>query len=592
MSKIPYTDQTIRERSTLQSYSRGEDLYERDAIFDTVKRGDVIEAWCESSSQDASYFIRIELDKKGIKSASCSCEYAYGGDCKHIVAVLHAYLFASQTFVEKPTIESLLADRDREQLLALIQQMVAAYPDLQNLVERPIPGRTTRVSPVDTTNIRQQLRRALRSYHEWGDRTAEQMVYSLAQHGDSFADAGDWHNAVAIYSAIIEEATDDDATQPDDEGEFIMALDEVVTQLAYTLELADVVDDDTVRVRVLYTLLRAFIWDIDQGGIGLGDEVSDWLVMYARQPDIAGLRTQIVAAEQRKAQSPYGRWGVEAYEALRVQLDDLDNVDPEVVLTRLRENEMYMLLVNKLLLLERPREALAVVEQHITAPSERALVLPRLVSVGLGDDAVRLAQVTLRNKYDAHLFDWLLGQLKTRGDDSVYIDWLFQRIRHAPTPDAYTALREAAQKHGNWDGLRKQVYTMLEQQSRFDVLARIALVEEAWDEAWAWLERAQSSPSRNVSFGMMGSSLALTVAEHSAIARPERAIGVFVAQARRCIEMRTRNDYAEAARYLGKVQVLYKRMGDLATWQTLIAEIRAEFPRLRALHDELKQAGL
>jgi hypothetical protein len=592
MTKIPYSDETIHERATPQSYSRGEDLYERDAVFDTVKRGDTLEAWVEASSQPDPYFVRIELGKKGIESAACTCEYAYGGDCKHIVAVLHAYLFASQTFVEKPTIESLLEDRDRDQLLALIKQMVAAYPDLQNLVERPIPGRTTRASPVDTTNMRQQLRRILRTYHEWGDHSVEQTVYSLAQHGHSFADANDWQNAANIYIAIIEECTTDGYPMSDDEGEFVTALDSVVTDLAQALEQPGIVDNDALRVQVLNTLLRAFIWDVDEGGIGVGDEVSDWLVTYARQPDIAGLRNQIVAAEQRKAQSPYGRWGMEAYEALRIQLDDMDNVDPEVVLARLRENGMYVLLINKLLLLERPQEALAVAEQHITAPSERALILPRLVSAGLGDDAVRLAQTTLQNKYDAHLLDWLLVQLKAMGDDGALMDWQFQRVKHAPTPEAYTALREVAQKHSKWDDLRKQVHNLLEQERRFDMLARIALIEEEWDAAWSWLEKTNSQAVRYVGFGMMGNELALTVAEHSAIARPERAIPVFVQHARRCIEQRNHDAYATAALYLGKAQVLYKRIGDLAMWQKLMTDIRAEYPRLRALHDELKRAGL
>jgi len=58
------------------------------------------------------------------------------------------------------------------------------------------------------------------------------------------------------------------------------------------------------------------------------------------------------------------------------------------------------------------------------------------------------------------------------------------------------------------------------------------------------------------------------------------------------IKARGRSNYAEAAGYLKRVERLLTNLQDSATWEQYIAEIRQQKPRLPALLDELKQAGL
>jgi hypothetical protein len=55
----------------------------------------------------------------------------------------------------------------------------------------------------------------------------------------------------------------------DDEGEFVMALNDVVERLANCLERDEIAQDDAVRRAILDRLLDAYIWDIDMGGYGL-----------------------------------------------------------------------------------------------------------------------------------------------------------------------------------------------------------------------------------------------------------------------------------------------------------------------------------
>jgi uncharacterized Zn finger protein len=86
--------------------------------------------------------------------------------------------------------------------------------------------------------------------------------------------------------------------------------------------------------------------------------------------------------------------------------------------------------------------------------------------------------------------------------------------------------------------------------------------------------------------------LDLEVAERSREVRPKKAIPVYISHARRAINHRHRESYAQAATYLSIVRDLYLEMDEEDAWFDLIERIRDEFKRLRALLDELNQAGL
>jgi uncharacterized Zn finger protein len=170
----------IRARATPQSFARGEAYYRNGAIFDTVKRGNELEGRCEGSEY-VPYHVRVTLDEAGnIKATSCTCPYDWGGDCKHIVALLLAYFHEPESFEERAPVQDTLMERTKEQLVTLIRQMVARYPDLQALIDRPVPGQQPAGQPLDTAPFRLELRRAVRSFGEWDDRTAEQTIYSVA----------------------------------------------------------------------------------------------------------------------------------------------------------------------------------------------------------------------------------------------------------------------------------------------------------------------------------------------------------------------------------------------------------------------------
>jgi uncharacterized Zn finger protein len=163
----PVTLEQIRARAPEQSFARGESYYHSGAIFDTVRRGTELEGRCEGSDY-APYHIRVVLDEAGnIDAASCTCPYDWGGDCKHIVALLLTYLHEPESFEARAPVQDTLSARSKQDLIALIRQMVEQYPDLQAFIDRPVPGQQVANQPVDTEPFRRELRQAVRTFGDW-----------------------------------------------------------------------------------------------------------------------------------------------------------------------------------------------------------------------------------------------------------------------------------------------------------------------------------------------------------------------------------------------------------------------------------------
>ena len=83
------TEKQIHNRASAQSFAKGQSYYRSGAVFDTIRRGDQLEGYCEGS-QPCPYRILVTLDRDGISSAFRTCPYDWGGDCKHIVAGVEA----------------------------------------------------------------------------------------------------------------------------------------------------------------------------------------------------------------------------------------------------------------------------------------------------------------------------------------------------------------------------------------------------------------------------------------------------------------------------------------------------------------------
>jgi uncharacterized Zn finger protein len=116
MDPVPtVTAAIIRHHASADSYQRGREYDEHGAVSHVVRRGQQFQAEVEGSQYEP-YRVQITHDAGGIAQAACSCPDDWGGWCKHTVATLLTCVHDPAHIDERPSMHTLLAELDREQL--------------------------------------------------------------------------------------------------------------------------------------------------------------------------------------------------------------------------------------------------------------------------------------------------------------------------------------------------------------------------------------------------------------------------------------------------------------------------------------------
>jgi uncharacterized Zn finger protein len=184
------TEKQIRERASDQSFQRGFSYYKSGAIYNPAQQstpgGTALTAHCEGSSAP-SYRLFVELDEGGVRSASCTCPYDWGGDCKHIVALLLTYIHQPEEFLEQKNVNELLAGMEKDALIALILRLVERDPELYDVLELAIPAAKIAAQPTSSSAARKcQTQVSEQTYRKQINRILKQ-----AYRGDYYYD--DWN---------------------------------------------------------------------------------------------------------------------------------------------------------------------------------------------------------------------------------------------------------------------------------------------------------------------------------------------------------------------------------------------------------------
>lgn len=117
-------ESSIRGMASGASFERGTSYSHSGAILDPVRQGMELRAECEGSEYEP-YQVSATLKGKGVGGTACTCPYSGAGICKHLVALLLAYIHEPQAFRVIPPLEALLASRSQQELITLIGEMHA-----------------------------------------------------------------------------------------------------------------------------------------------------------------------------------------------------------------------------------------------------------------------------------------------------------------------------------------------------------------------------------------------------------------------------------------------------------------------------------
>jgi uncharacterized Zn finger protein len=203
-STIPtISEGEIRSRVGEQSFQRGRQYVRDGAIFDVRRQGMTLKARCAGSRGNA-YRLHVTFDATGIAQADCSCPVGAGGYCKHIAALLLTWRERPEAFGEVAEIDAALEGRSKDELIALVKQMLRLRPDLESLLEMPLPAAGKRHTPASPETYYRQALAAIRGGEDgWSDADSAGELLALAEIGDGFVEHEDFASAAAVYEAVI-----------------------------------------------------------------------------------------------------------------------------------------------------------------------------------------------------------------------------------------------------------------------------------------------------------------------------------------------------------------------------------------------------
>lgn len=567
-------------RIDAESLRRDQRYFDQGAILNPRRAGVVLKAQCQGS-RPQPYRVQITLGPKGIASGDCSCPVGGSGHCKHAAALLLTWLGDADAFVDVQDMATTLDRRSKAELIELIGKMVERYPDLEMLVELPVPGQAGS-KPMDAESIRRQVRRIFSGAgYEWGAALDVALdLGNVVDVGDGYVEQKDWRNAAIVFEAIIREVLDQYPSMHDEEGGFHEIVNRCVGGLGECLSEES---DSAQRQTILRALFDTYAWDVNFGGIDMGYEAP-------------GIILELSAPEERRQVSAWIRsvvptgdsWNHSYHRQVlgRFLLElEKDELDDEAFLLICRETNRWQDLVDRLLALQRVDEAAEVARS--VGDYDLLQLADVFVKHGQADLATELMRARARTSQDTRLPEWLKQRAAKRGDASEALAWAQQLFWQHPALDGYEEVKALSKTLRTWETLQSEILARLSKQNQHALLTEIYLKEGQVDQALKSVERVA-----NGAWGMYHSPLLIRVAQAAESSRPQESIRIYVDAAKRLIQARGRDNYTMAAGYLVRVQELYKRLGEDRTWQALIADIRQQNSGLRALKEELNKVGL
>jgi hypothetical protein len=513
----------------------------------------------------------------------CTCTAGEGGHCKHAAALMLTWIYEPGMFTDVPELDLVLKKRSKEELMQLIQQMLARHPDLEQLLELSAMSRMDAGESLNPDQIMQQVQRAFSAAGgEWGDNAAiAENLQPVLDLGDEFLEQDDVRNAATVFQTLMESLLSyEDSLYNDERGDLSQILAGCEQGIQECLED---LEDLELRLLLLRSLFEFYLWDVNAGGRGYADEtpliLAEQSTLEEKQKIAEWLQAALPEGDDFSAQFQRKSLG-----GLWLELVG-DTLDEEGYLKICRETGLTLDLVDRLLSLDRVEEAVvAAADEHSYMLTALADLFEKYSYPELG---LKLIKERPNSETDILLLSWLKQYAARHNQPQEAMRLAAVLFWQEQTLENYNALLQTAEELGEGAAVRERILTRLENAGNFSLLVEIYLMENELDLALAALERVNPE----IWVGRI-SSLRRQVAQAVEETRPHEAIRQYLLLVEDLIGHRSRGGYAEAARFLQQVRKLYERLGEREAWSRLISGLRQEYRRLSALQDELRRAGL
>jgi uncharacterized Zn finger protein len=580
---VQLTEKQVRERASDQSFERGLDYYESGAIYNPTRQstpgGFTLMAQCEGSSAP-SYRLRVELDDSGVRSASCTCPYDWGGDCKHIVALLLMYIHQQDEFSDQKSVNELLAGLEKDALVALILRLVERDPDLYDGLELAIPAAIIAAQPASTgaarkrqTQVseqayRKQINRILKQgyrgdyYDDWNEPGYIGDLQEVLETGVKFLDAGDPEDALIILRVLLEELTEDYDSDMDYDGDLACVIQDIGIPLAETILSVEL---DSSAHDELQGAMQNIRNNLDEM-IEAEDELE--LILAALEHGWEELPDE--DTEWETYEEEY--WMV-LDQLKQARLNVLARQGDDEAFLKSAEKSDIKRYTLKLIELGRVDEAVKSSEK-LNNTSDAFVVAQKLRETGRLSDAIALAErgLELKGYYTHQLALWLAPLEESQGRTEMALLAYRTAYDESPSIEIYRQIKRLS--GGNWLNLRPALVQKVANNNA--VLVDIHLDEKDWDSAILVVEQDKWS------FNLL-EKVADAVIPH----RPDWVIRVSLKQSDQLIAQTQSKLYPIAARWLERAKKAYHQKGQSAEWQSYIDNLRTTYARRPALQREI-----
>src|SRR5437660_1803392 len=200
------------------------------------------------------------------------------------------------------TFQKMLEQREKSELIALIQQMLCLEPELQWLLKAPLPMASLAKMSLDHDLYRQQVRTAmevgnqLRTYkrHE-----IKRRLLAIKTFADTFVEQQQYAAALTIYDILVTEVIAHFGAYPDESIAFVVILQSCVDGLDSCL--AGEEHYQPTRLQAFHALFAIYRFFTDHG-MDLDDDIASLLVENATTQEQA-----TIAAWVQNALSAIGK---------------------------------------------------------------------------------------------------------------------------------------------------------------------------------------------------------------------------------------------------------------------------------------------
>ncbi len=573
---IPHlSESTIRQHASDQSFHRGQDYYRSGAVVSITRRGNRIQAEVEGS-QYLPYQVEITFDENGLTGAYCSCPYDWGGWCKHIIAVLLTCLYEPDQIEERPSVETLLSDLSRDQLLALLLKLTEGAPDLADRIEHEISLMQTapaeaaeaaegaprqRRTPVDPATFRRQVRYLLHSLDRmppseayWEIAGVVDEVRQLLNRAWDFIEAGDGRNALTILEAITDEYIAGWVYLDDSNGDVSGFFDDLAPAWAEAILSADLSPQER---RTWEQKLAQWQYELDEYGL---DDVFEVAREAARQgwdypPLLRVLQGEITEKGAWEDEAP---WYADALAVARLNVLERQGRYQEYLYLAEAEGQTKHYL-RMLVRLGRVQEAVAYGLRH-TASAEEALALAKtLREHGAVEEALRIAEhgLTLEGMQKP-LARWLSETAQSIGREEMALEAAIVAFREGPDLASYRRVQELAGPR--WPKIKPRLLEHVERLADAEAAVEIYLHEGLVDRAVQAVDRVAY-----VSYDTLERVVDAAIESH-----PDWVIRQCQQQAERIMDAGQSRYYHHAIRWLEKARAAYLAAGRGAAWDVYL----------------------